>query len=187
MDLFIEVSNNTSVTSTTWFWPLLSVSLALLLSIPCTLITVIVLCHKKNQLNDSDESSIDHSVSSSSSSSSSSTPVQRQSIHHHHHHHHHRRLQRSHYVGAIRSPPPPYTTSERPETVFVTSSLPPPYESHITENASGPATLANPPTTVINVEPLDTTINQSSIIQPVETTLDVSSTVNSPSIQTFHV
>ncbi len=189
LDLCIQANNTTSVTSTTWFWPLLSICLALILSIPCTLITVIVLCHNKKQSDDSDESSIDSSASSSSSSSqslssSSSTPAQRRSMHHHHHHCH---LPRSHYAGGFRSPPPPYTNGEQSETRFNDPSLPPPYESHVSENHPGSTTLQNSPTTVINVEPADTTINQSTIIQQAETTVDLSSTVTNQSIQTFQV
>ncbi len=154
----------------------MSICLALLLSVPCTLITIVLFCHKKKQ---SDDSSID---SNSSSSSSSSTPVQQRHIHHHHHH---SRIQRSHYAGTFCSPPPPYTTSNQPENVFVTPSLPPPYESHIIENNSR-TPISNPQTTVINVEPLETSENQSSTNNPcVETTLNISSTLTSPSIQTF--
>lgn len=172
-----------SITQTTWFWPLLSICLALLLSIPCTLITVVIFCYKKkNSDNDDDDDSDESSTSSRSSSSSLSIRAQRRSMHHHNHHHHHRsRPHCSHYAGALHSPPPPYTTSERPENVFVTPSLPPPYETRLIENVSRPTT------TVINVEPIESNENHSSIDQRLETTLDISSTLTSPSIQTFQV
>jgi hypothetical protein len=105
---------------------------------------------------------------------------------HHHHHHHHCRLPLSHYAGGFRSPPPPYTSNGQQETSVVPSSHPPPYESHVSANHLQSNTLSNPQTTIINVEPADSTINQSSTIQPVETTGDMSSTFTNPSMQTFH-
>jgi hypothetical protein len=143
------------------------------------LITVIVICHKKPHTDDFDESTID---SSSSSSSSSTTPVPGRARCHHCHHH------RSHHVGGLRSPPPPYRTSNEPENVFITASLPPPYESDLIENDLIPVTT-NPTTTtvVINVEPAESIITQSSTNPRLGTTLDVSSTLTNPSLQTFQV
>lgn len=151
-----------------------------------------IFCYKKKHAVDSDESSTSsNSLSSSSSSSSaaSSTRTQRRPIRHHsrhHHHHHPSRPQPSHYAGGFRSPPPPYTTSERPENAFITASLPPPYECHITENDSR-TIIVNPATTIINVEPAESTINQSINNPRHGTTLDASSTLTNPSIQTFQV
>jgi hypothetical protein len=120
--IYIEVEFNSSVTQTPWFWPLIGVCLALLVSIPCSLITIVMFCHNKNQSDDSRQSSM---------SSDSSTPVQRR---------HYPRSRRSYYAGAFRSPPPPYTTSEQPENVFVSSSFPPPYESDAVEDESARVT-----------------------------------------------
>jgi hypothetical protein len=119
------------------------------------LVIVVFICHIKNKSNDdSDESS-----------TSSPIPVQRERRHRH------PRPQRSHYAGAFRSPPPPYTTNELPRNLFVTPSLPPPYESHINENVS-----TNPQNTFY-VQPIENPIT----IRPV----DLSSTITSPSMQTF--
>jgi len=74
----------------------------------------------------------------------------------------------SRHVPGFRSPPPPYTTCDRPETIFLTPSLPPAYESHVNENEP----------TIINLPPP----RQS---PPSPTALDISRTLTSPSIQTF--
>ncbi|CAF2434738.1 unnamed protein product [Rotaria sp. Silwood2] len=159
--------SNNSVVNAPWFWPLLVLCIVLLLSVPCTLIIIIIFCHKKKQSSDSDESSI------SSNSSSSSTPVQQRSRRNHSHFH------SSPYVGDFSSPPPPYPTNENPQNVSITSSLPPPYESHVIENESIPVTT-NPTTTIINVESTESIVNQSK-------NLNVSSTSTNSSIQTFEV
>jgi hypothetical protein len=173
---FYIQDSNTSVTQTTWFWPLLSICLALLLSVPCTLIAVVIFYYKKKRCDDSDESSIGSNPSSASSSSS--TPVQQRPIHHHSH-----PPQRSHYAGGFRSPPPPYTTNEQPSDLFITSSLPPPYDSHLTEDHPGSVTT-NPTATIINVEPAESNEEQSTNTLRVGTTLDTS-TLTNPSMQTF--
>ncbi|CAF3420528.1 unnamed protein product [Rotaria sp. Silwood1] len=168
------VESNSSLINAPWFWPLLTLCLALLLSVPCTLIIIIIFCHKKKQLNDSDESSIgSNSSSSSSSPSPSSTPVQQRSRRDR------SRFQPSHYIGSFPSPPPPYSTNEHPQDVSVTSSLPPPYESFVTENESIP-TATNPTATIINVEPIESIGNQSA-------NLNVSSISSNSSIQTCEV
>lgn len=66
----------------------------------------------------------------------------------------------SYHIQGFRSPPPPYTTCDRPANVFMTPSLPPSYESHVNENLP-----SNSP--------------------PPLSTLELSSTLASPSIQTF--
>jgi hypothetical protein len=142
------------------------------------LIAVVIFCCNKKHLDDSDESSA--SSNSVSSSSSSSSPV------HHRRTHHHARPQRSHFAGGFRSPPPPYTTNEQPENLFITPSLPPPYESHSTANDSRSAT-GNPTTTIVNVEPTESIQNQSSDNPRVGTPLDLSTTLTNQSIQTFQV
>jgi hypothetical protein len=168
--LCIQGNNDTSITATTWFWPVLSICLALIISVPCTLMIVVIFWYKKKDSDDSNEST---TSSNSSSSSSSSISVQRRPTHH---------PRCSHYAGGFRSPPPPYTTTEQPENFFSSSSLPPPYESHVITNGSH----SNPTTTtIIDVEPADTTGNQSLIYPEHGTTLDLSSTFTNPSMQTF--
>lgn len=144
------------------------------------MITVVIFCYHKHKF--SDNSSTDLNSSSSSSSSSSTVHVPHS---HHHRHHHVRPVQHSHYAGAFRSPPPPYITNDQPENVFVTPSLPPPYESHSIVNESHPPI----PSTVINVEPAESNDTQSSIHPPTHLphTFDASSTLTNPSLQTFQV
>lgn len=164
--------SNTSFTATSWFWPLLSVCLALVFTIPCTLITIAVICHKKKQIDDSDESSIDADSSSSLSSSSYSIPD-----HHRHTCSYHRPF-RSHYAGGFISPPPPYTATA--EIRNTTSPLPPPYEPRtITVNPR-----STPP---VNTPSIESNANPPSINQRTDTILDTSSSVTNQSIQTFHV
>ncbi len=79
-----------------------------------------------------------------------------------------RRHSCSRHVPGCRSPPPPYTTCDRPESVFLTPSLPPPYESHVNENQP----------TIVNLPPVPPS-------PPSPTPLDISRTLTSPSIQTF--
>ncbi|CAF1013032.1 unnamed protein product [Adineta steineri] len=154
------VSFDNSLVNTTWFWPILGVCVALLISVPCILIAIVIFCHKKNNSGDSDESSINSSLSSS-------IHVHRRPACNH------SRLQRSHYAGGFRSPPPPYTANEISDHSFIASSLPPPYESHVMENPSIPVTM-NPVTTTNNIESPESIVNQSL-------------TLTNPSIQTFQV
>ncbi|CAF0727375.1 unnamed protein product [Rotaria sordida] len=158
------VESNNSLINTPWFWPFLILCLGLLFTIPCTLIMIVIMYHKKKQLNDSNESSI--------SSNSSPTPIQQRPRRYH------SRFQPSHYVGGVSSPPPPYTINEH---LSVTPSLPPSYESCVIENESIPITT-NPTTTetIINVEPIESISNQS-------TNLNLSSISTNSSIQTFQV
>lgn len=150
---------------------MISVCLALTLSIPCTLITIAVICHKKNPVsNDSDEISDDTDSASSTSSSSYSIPD---------HHRHSYRHNRSHYAAGFLSPPPPYTATAEVRN----PTSPPPYEPYtITVNAR-----LTPPAPAINNPPIGTNANPSSIIPRADTTLDTSSSVTNQSIQTFQV
>jgi hypothetical protein len=121
-NLIYLIGNNTSVIDQSWFWPTLSISLALVISIPSVLIILLYLYLNKHKSNDDSDVSSSHSTSS--------TTVQQQTQH-------------SRHIPGCRSPPPPYPTSEQQEHLFMTSSHPPSYESHIHENPtnSTPAVL----------------------------------------------
>lgn len=146
------------------------------------MITIIIFCYHKHKLHN--DSSTDLS-SSTSSDSSAHTPHHHSHSHHHHHHHRHGHSpQRSHYAGAYRSPPPPYFTGEQPENLFVSPSLPPPYESDAIVNETR---TQIPTITVINVEPAESSETQSTIQSGPHfpQTLDASSLLTNTSIQTF--
>lgn len=136
-----------------------------------------MLCHKKNQEDDSDQASIESRPSSSSSSSSSSysIPHQHQRICDHH------RSHRSHYAGGFLSPPPPYTAIAQTINTINAPSIPPPYEPPtITVNPR-----PSPPATEINSSSVASNVNQPSINGRVETIHDTSSSITNQSIQTF--
>ncbi|CAF1653486.1 unnamed protein product [Adineta ricciae] len=158
---------NSSLTKATWFWPVLGICLALLLSIPCSLLTIIILWQNKKHSGDSDGSS----VNSRASLSSTSTHVQQGPSRNRDH------FRRSYYAGGFRSPPPPYVAHEQPERLFLTPSLPPPYESHLPRTNTQTST-----TTVGQVEPAERVLTQSS-----DPAYDASSTLTNPSLQTFQV
>ena len=125
-DLPSLVEKDTAIVDQTWFWPILAITLAFVLSIISTLIILIYIQLNKQKSNDQSDVSSTHST----------IPIPE------------RRYEYSRHVEGFRSPPPPYTTCERPANLFVTSSPPPSYVN--------------------------------------ETLLpDVSSTLTSPSIQTF--
>ena len=175
-DVLLRLGGSATITATSWFWPLLSICLALALSIPCTLITIVVICHKQNREDNSDQASIESGPSSLSSSSSSySIPHQQRRTCHHH------RSHLSHYAGGLLSPPPPYTAIG--ETIHAVNppSIPPPYEP--------PTITVNPrpslPTTEINSSSVASNANQPSINGRVETIHDTSSSITNQSIQTF--
>ncbi|CAF0983597.1 unnamed protein product [Rotaria sordida] len=166
-----QFDSETSPTQSPWFWPLLSICLVLIIGIPCIFFIVFIICRVKYKINyDSDESSMGSNLSSTAPLPTVPVQLERQRRHIRH--------QRSHYVDGFRTPPPPYTTTEQPRTLFVTTSPPPLYESHINENV--PTTN---PSTAINIQSTE------SIENPTTTDIfDVSSsTITSPSMQTFQV
>lgn len=164
---------------------MLSICLALLISIPCTLITIVIFCYHKHKTHD--DSSTDLSSSASSSYSSVHIPHPHPHHHHHHPHRHVHSPQRSHYAGAYRSPPPPYFISDQPENLFVTPSLPPPYESDSIVNETRTQIPTTTTTTVINVEPAESNETLSSIhpVSQLPQALDAASLLTSASLQTF--
>ncbi|CAF1235519.1 unnamed protein product [Adineta steineri] len=117
----INAQIDTSFTNTSWFWPVFSICLILLISASCIAVIIIGLCHDKQKLNTNfDQSSIN---SSSPSISSVSFQDDRQ-------------------YNYFHSPPPPYIANEQPEILFLTSSLPPSYRSSTPIDLS--STLTNP-------------------------------------------
>jgi hypothetical protein len=123
--------SDTSVTNTSWFWPLLGICLALILSIPSALIIVIFIYYNKHKSNnDSDESS-------TRSNSSISERQDRNPRH----------------VPGCPSPPPSYTntTYDQPANVFMIPSPPPPYEPDINENLPTTNDVPPPPPTELDV------------------------------------
>ncbi|UJR27020.1 hypothetical protein I4U23_008325 [Adineta vaga] len=162
--------SSNAVTTITWFWPVFGVCLSLILSIPCALAAMFLICHKNKHSNHSDASSI------SSDSSPSTMHTHQRSLCDHHRHLHH-----LYHASGFPSPPPPYASHEQPENVFSSSSLPPPYESHF------PSDISTTATTVIHVEPNESILTESSDHTRTNTALNVSPTATHSSLQTFHV
>lgn len=109
-----RLETDSSITSKTWFWPFVAVSIILLISVPCTFCTVAIYCRQRQQYLDDDDTS-----SVNSETSVSSIVVREHSRRPH--------ISRSYHASGIRTPPPPYNSNEQPKTLFVTSSPPPSY------------------------------------------------------------
>lgn len=126
---------------------MLTIVVTLIFSVTMTIIIVACICYKKHKLNrnNNDDDDGDSEESNIHSDSLISDRHNRQLSH----------------IQGFRSPPPPYTTCERPERVFMTASVPPPYESPVNGNLP-----TNP--------------------QPPPSTLEIASTITNPSsLQTF--
>lgn len=114
------------MTSQAWFWPLIGICLALVLSVLSTIIVLAFVCYTKHKSTDHSDESDERSETDSYSSLAD-------------HANHHRA---SPHTERFHSPPPPYTSSEPPPLNFLrTSPQLPAYEPQAIEVPPAPATV----------------------------------------------